>query len=92
MKLLITVQNLKNKTMSSYYLKRKKIHLRFYLIDLRFSKTSNNETMLSSKRALCGGQKSRFIEKQKASGIWSSLDLKTPLTKIPLFGDTLFWM
>ena len=33
--------------------------------------------MLSSNCALCDGQKSRFIKKQKASGIWSSLDLKT---------------
>ena len=33
-----------------------------------------------------------LLKKQKAIGIWSSLDLKTPLTKIPLFGDTLFWM
>ena len=28
--------------------------------------------------------------KQEASQILSSLDLKTPLSKIPLFGDGLF--
>ena len=48
--------------------------------------------MLPSKWAICGSKKSIFIEKQEASGILSSLGLKTPLTKIPLFGDVLFWI
>ena len=34
----------------------------------------------------------RFIKKQEASGILSNLGLKTPLNKIPLLGDILFWM
>ena len=34
----------------------------------------------------------RFIKKQEASGLLSSLGLKTPLCKIPLFGDILFWI
>ena len=33
----------------------------------------------------------RFIKKQEASGILSNLGLKTPLNKIPLLGDKLFW-
>ena len=40
--------------------------------------------------AICGTKKSKFIKKQEASGILSSLGLKTPLSKIPLFGDILF--
>ena len=48
--------------------------------------------MLPSKWAICGSKRSIFIEKQEASGILSSLGLKTPLTKIPLFGDVLFWI
>ena len=43
--------------------------------------------MILSKCAICGSKKSRFIEKQKASGILSNLGLKTPLS-----GDILFWM
>ena len=30
------------------------------------------------------------MKKQEAKGILSSLGLKTPLNKIPLFGDSLF--
>ena len=45
--------------------------------------------MILSKCAVRGGKKSRFIKKQKASGILSSLGLKTPSSKIPLFGDIL---
>ena len=35
-------------------------------------------------------RKSRFTDKQEASGILSTLELKTPLTKIPVLGDILF--
>ena len=46
--------------------------------------------MLLSKCNICGSKKSRFIKKQEASALLSSLGLKTPLSKIPLFGDILF--
>ena len=46
--------------------------------------------MLLSKYARCGSKKSRFVKKQEASGLLSSLGLKTPLSKNPLFGDILF--
>ena len=46
--------------------------------------------MLSSKCAVCGNKKSRFIKEQDAKGLLSSLGLKSPLNKIPLFGDILF--
>ena len=54
------------------------------------SKTSNGKVMMLSKCAICGGKKSRFIKKQEASGILSSLGLKTPLNKIQLLGDLFF--
>ena len=38
----------------------------------------------------CGSKKSIFIKKQEASGILSSLSLKTPLNMIPLLIDILF--
>ena len=46
--------------------------------------------MLSSKCAVCSSKKSRFMKKQEAKGILSSLGLKIPLSKILLFGDILF--
>ena len=46
--------------------------------------------MILSKCAICGGRKSKFIKKQGAKGILSSLGIRTPLSKIPLLGDVLF--
>ena len=46
--------------------------------------------MLLSKCAICGSNKARFIKKQEASGILSSLGFKKPLSKIPFLGDILF--
>ena len=57
---------------------------------MKILKTSNGKTMLLSKRATCDSQKSRFIKEQKASGLLSSLVVKTLLNKIPLLGNTLF--
>ena len=35
-------------------------------------------------------KKPRFLKEQEAKGFLSNLDLKTPLSKIPLLGDILF--
>ena len=35
------------------------------------------------------GKKLRFIREQQASGLLSNLELKTPLSKIPLLSDIL---
>ena len=48
--------------------------------------------MILWKYAICGSKRSRFMKKQETSGILSNLGLKTPLNKIPLLGDILFWM
>ena len=48
--------------------------------------------MLLQKCAICGNKKSRFIKEQEASGLWSSLGLKTPSSKIPLSDDILISM
>ena len=42
---------------------------------------------MQSKCAVCGSKKSRFMKEQEAKGTLNSLDLKTPLNKIPLLGD-----
>ena len=73
--------------MESYCLKCKK-HTKN--ISPQVSSTSNGELMILSKCTICGGRKSKFIKKQEAKGILSSLGIKTPLSKIPLLGDILF--
>ena len=59
-------------------------------VNLKVLKTKNGKAMSLSKCAVCGNKKSRFMKEQEAKGILSSLGLKTPLNKIPLFGDILF--
>ena len=48
--------------------------------------------MILSKYAICASKKSKFINKQEASGLSSKLGIKTPLSKIPILGDVLFWI
>ena len=73
--------------MESYCLKRKK-HTKN--INPQVSSTTNGKLMILSKCAICDSKKSKFIKKQEAKGILSSLGIKTPLSKIPLLGDVLF--
>ena len=53
-------------------------------VDPKVLKTTNGRTMLSPKCAVCGSKNSRFMEKQEASGLFSSLGIKTPLSNIPI--------
>ena len=48
--------------------------------------------MILWKCAICDSKKSRFIKNQEAQGLLSKLGIKTPLSKIPILGDVLFWM
>ena len=73
--------------MESYCLKCKK-HAKN--IDPLVSSTSNGKLMILSKCEICGSRKSKFIKKQDAKEILSSLGIKIPLRKIPLLGDVLF--
>ena len=52
-------------------------------VDSKMLKTKNVRTMLSSKCAVCGNKKSRFMKEQEAKIILSSLGLKKQLIKIP---------
>ena len=60
-------------------------------INPRVLKPSNDKRILLSKCAVCSSKKSTFIKKQEASAILSSLDFRTPLSKVLLLGDILFW-
>ena len=46
--------------------------------------------MVLSKCAVCGSKESKFIKQQEASGLLSSLEIKTTLNKISLLGPLLF--
>ena len=46
--------------------------------------------MILSICTICGSKKSRFIKKQEAKGISSTLGLKIPLSKVSILGDILF--
>ena len=52
-------------------------------IDAKIMKTKNGRFVLSSKCAVCGSKKSKFIKEQEAEGLLSSLGIRTPLSKIP---------
>ena len=73
--------------MESFCLKCKK-HTKN--INLRVSSTSNGKVMILSKCATCNSKKSKFINKQEAKGLLSNLGIRTPLSKVPILGDTLF--
>ena len=59
-------------------------------INPRVSNTNNGRTMILSKCAICGSKKSIFIKNQEEKGILSNLGIRTPLSKVPLLGETLF--
>ena len=53
-------------------------------IDPKMVKTKNNRLLMQSKCGVCGTKKSRFVKGQDAKGLLSNLEIKTPLSKIPL--------
>ena len=52
----------------------------------KVTRTRNGRIMLLLKCVVCDSKKSKFIKKQEAGGLSSSLAIKTPLSKIPLVG------
>ena len=55
----------------------------------KVAKPKNGRIMLLSKCEVCNSKKSKFIKEQEASGLLSTLGIKTPLSKIPLVGPLL---
>ena len=60
-------------------------------INSRVWNRSNGRTMILSKYAICSSKKPRFIKNQEVKGLISNLGIRTPLNKVPLLGDILFW-
>ena len=52
--------------------------------------TKNGRIILSSKCAVSDSKKSKFVKQQEASGLSSSLEIKSHLSKIALVGPLLF--
>ena len=52
-------------------------------VNSKMVETKNGRLQLKSQCSICGNKKSRFVKKQEAKGILSSLGIKTPLSKIP---------
>ena len=73
--------------MESYCLKYRKY---IKSINPQVSSTSNDKLMILSKCAIYGSKNSKFINKQEASGLFSKLGIKTPLSKVPILGGILF--
>ena len=55
----------------------------------KVARTKNGRIMLVSKCAVCDSKKSKCIKEQEASGLLSSLGIKTTLSKISLVGPLL---
>ena len=56
----------------------------------KVAKTKNGRIMLLSNFVVYDRKKSKFLKQQEASGLLSSLGIKTPSIKIPLVGSILF--
>ena len=57
----------------------------------KVARTQNRRTMLLSKCEVYDSNKSKFIKELEASGLLTSLGIKTPLSEIPLLGPRLFY-
>ena len=90
MNLLITIWNINmyKYKMKSYCLKCRKDTEN---INPKVSRTSNGRTMLLSNCAICGSKRSKFIKNQEVKGLLSNIGIRTPLSKVPILGDILFW-
>ena len=58
-------------------------------LNSKIFKTKNGRLIMQSKCADCGIKKSRFVKEQEAKGLLSNLEIKTPLSKVPLLNVLL---
>ena len=56
----------------------------------KVAKPRNERILLLINCVVCNSKKSKFPKQQEASGLLSSLGIKTPLSKTPLVGPLLF--
>ena len=53
-------------------------------VDPNMVRTKNGRLIMQVKCLVCGIKKSRFLKEQEAEGLLSNLEIKTPMSKIPL--------
>ena len=53
-------------------------------IDPKMFRTKNNRLLMQSKCSVCKNKKWRFVKEQEAKGLLSNLEIRIPLSKIPL--------
>ena len=58
-------------------------------LNSKIFKTKNGRLIMKSKCADCGIKKSRSVKEQEAKGLLSNIEIKTPLSKIPLLNIQL---
>ena len=53
-------------------------------LNSKMFRTKNNRLIMQSKCPVCGIKKSRFVKEQEVKGLLSNLEIRAPLSKIPL--------
>ena len=53
-------------------------------VDPNMVRTKNGRLIMQVECLVCGIKKSRFLKEQEAEGLLSNLEIKTPMSKIPL--------
>ena len=53
-------------------------------IDPKVFRTKDNRLLMQSKCSVCKNKKWRFVKEQEAKGLLSNLEIRIPLSKIPL--------
>ena len=63
-----------------------------FISQAKILSTSNGKAMILSKCVKCGSKQSQFLKNEEAKGLLSNLGIRTPLNKVPILGDILFWI
>ena len=53
-------------------------------------RTKSRITMLLSKCSVCNSKKLKFLKEQEVRGLLSGLEIRKPISQIPLLGPLLF--
>ena len=53
-------------------------------------RTKSRRTMLLSKCSVCNSKKLKFLKEQEVRGLLNGLEIRKPISQIPLLGPLLF--
>ena len=77
------------KVLFNIYIYKQCYHIAVWSIK-NIERTKNGRITFLRKFVVCDSKKWKFIKEQEASGLLTSLGIKTTLTKTPLLGPILF--